>query len=838
MASESLEVALREQTFEEQADVLLHRCGEVRDYHEVLAGFRDRTVVGKGCSMTPEDLRTVEAFLRVQGSSLESPDTERARSARRQVAILLIACARGDTCLFVKDAYDLCPLVGKLTLLEVFVLSGHSQISVRLPSTLGDLSNLRRMQLSGNRLSSLPVEVWGLKQLKWLDISQNEFVELSPGIGNLERLTHLDVGYNKIGRLPPEVGYLKELYCLDAKHNGLVELPEELWDTEKLWELRVDNNELCRLSPRVGNSKKLFCLNVSHNQLVELPEELWNVETLRTLKVNNNGLCRLSPQIGNAKKLFCLDVSHNQLVGLPEELWNVETLRTLKVNNNGLCRWSGSVGSRSFLRELRIHDNRLRVFPGKVTMPRLESLDASRNRITKLSEELWESKQLRHLDVSCNQLAELSERLGDLEKLVDLCVGNNRLRRLPGSIGNLGSLLKLHVYDNRLSTLPDEMANLSLLEELDVSYNRLKDYPRVVLSLPMPCVARVQCSDNPFILQPGVQLEVDPDDIDGNPFEVLSRLPLCPDRPSLPAIRYKGSRSTDGGGVIRDLITRLFLAMFPEQGGGPKSALTRESCLSIGRLFGAAFLNESGVVTGNRFGPSFFRKIGRALIDLSSEDSPPPTKRRKADESEAASCDELPDCPDHIVRSVAERVHDIDLSSEGSPPPAGRRKRDESEVASSGELPDYPDHIVRLIAEGMYDYVGEESRRDLLEQVERGELQSTIEGTLSPGRVLEVLRTDDPTLEVYGYLTRWVRESDDNTLGDFLQCVTGLRTLPPCDSPVYVEIVDATKGLPFFHVCAQQIDLPDYGKHEGGYRYCADRLAFATEHALAGKIWE
>ena len=59
-------------------------------------------------------------------------------------------------------------------------------------------SSLERLDLSGNRLSSLPVAVLGLARLTSLDLGGNKIKQLPHGsaFNGLNRLTHLDLSWN------------------------------------------------------------------------------------------------------------------------------------------------------------------------------------------------------------------------------------------------------------------------------------------------------------------------------------------------------------------------------------------------------------------------------------------------------------------------------------------------------------------------------------------------------------------------------------------------------------------------------------------------------------------
>src|SRR6476620_12290403 len=62
--------------------------------------------------------------------------------------------------------------IGSLTHLQKLRVSGHQ--STALPESIGRLSHLETLDLSNNRLTTLPVSLTGLKKLRLLDLSHNQ----------------------------------------------------------------------------------------------------------------------------------------------------------------------------------------------------------------------------------------------------------------------------------------------------------------------------------------------------------------------------------------------------------------------------------------------------------------------------------------------------------------------------------------------------------------------------------------------------------------------------------------------------------------------------------------
>lgn len=80
-----------------------------------------------------------------------------------------------------------------------------------LPHQLGLLKNLKKLILNKNKLEELPAEIGQLEDLRELVISQNELVTLPREIGDLKKLRYIDMWSNNITGLP---GSMAEMYAL------------------------------------------------------------------------------------------------------------------------------------------------------------------------------------------------------------------------------------------------------------------------------------------------------------------------------------------------------------------------------------------------------------------------------------------------------------------------------------------------------------------------------------------------------------------------------------------------------------------------------------------------
>lgn len=104
-----------------------------------------------------------------------------------------------------------------------------------------EFPNLQWLDLSRNRLKTIPSQLGMLKKLKKLILNKNKIEALPSEIGDLEDLRILVISQNELETLPPEIGNLKKLRYIDMWSNNVTGLPstvEEMYALEEI-DLRV-----------------------------------------------------------------------------------------------------------------------------------------------------------------------------------------------------------------------------------------------------------------------------------------------------------------------------------------------------------------------------------------------------------------------------------------------------------------------------------------------------------------------------------------------------------------------------------------------------------------------
>lgn len=196
---------------------------------------------------------------------------------------------------------------------NIYSLSMSIENSIRLPGETTLLKNLRKLK----------IEKIGYKLYQGIDTCPFDF----------PRLTHLKLKDLWLLELPEKFERLVNLRELDISGNELVDI-SEVCNLTKLQILNVEHNNVQFLSPEFGNLTNLKHLSLHGNSLVSLPNEFCNLTNLVSLNLITNYLKTLPENFGNLIKLEELDLTENRLISLPKSIENLSNLQSLCLSGN------------------------------------------------------------------------------------------------------------------------------------------------------------------------------------------------------------------------------------------------------------------------------------------------------------------------------------------------------------------------------------------------------------------------------------------------------------------------------------------------------------------------
>ncbi|GAY63065.1 hypothetical protein CUMW_222610 [Citrus unshiu] len=167
---------------------------------------------------------------------------------------------------------DICRLA------ELYELNlGGNKLSGSIPACFSNLASLRTLSLSSNELTSIPLTLWNLKDILYLNFSSNFLSGPLPlEIENLKVLVGIDFSMNNFSSvIPTTIGSLKDLQYLLLAYNKLQgSIPDSVGDLISLKSLNLSNNNLSGAIPvSLEKVSYLENLDLSFNKLEgEIPK--------------------------------------------------------------------------------------------------------------------------------------------------------------------------------------------------------------------------------------------------------------------------------------------------------------------------------------------------------------------------------------------------------------------------------------------------------------------------------------------------------------------------------------------------------------------------------------
>ena len=213
-----------------------------------------------------------------------------------------------------------------------------------LPACIGTLDHLRELNLSMNELGDLPPGIGRLRRLETLRIDtdvdlRNATMGFPACIAELVSLQRLSMQSQGIRALPESMQQLRQLRHLDLSDNQL-EVPHFIGAFENLRTLWLNGNQLETLPATMGNLQQLRELHLEDNALVTLPVTLGNLQQLETLHLEENPLMSLPATLGNLQRLRHLHLEHTNLTELPASILDLHDACMVYLHENPLdLRW-------------------------------------------------------------------------------------------------------------------------------------------------------------------------------------------------------------------------------------------------------------------------------------------------------------------------------------------------------------------------------------------------------------------------------------------------------------------------------------------------------------------
>lgn len=184
-----------------------------------------------------------------------------------------------------------------------FSMRQSNLCSTLLPLILKNMPHLEVLDVGNDRQEGniiLSMELERNSKLKEIHYEFTGVAMLPSSIGNMKTVVKLDLSFNNISWFPKEFTNMKNLEILIIRRSQLISLPDDIDRLSKLREIHVENNCLCSLPDSLVKMDSLEVVDVYNNCLNTIPEEFHKMK-LRALDLDQNYFNPL-----------CLDVSFVQ----------------------------------------------------------------------------------------------------------------------------------------------------------------------------------------------------------------------------------------------------------------------------------------------------------------------------------------------------------------------------------------------------------------------------------------------------------------------------------------------------------------------------------------------
>ncbi|KAL2334706.1 hypothetical protein Fmac_015919 [Flemingia macrophylla] len=346
----------------------------------------------------------------------------------------------------------------------------------KIPSQIGNLSNLVYLNLGGVANGTIPSHIGNLSNLVYLSLSSPDgdtlFVENVDWLSRLSKLKYLDLGAANLSKTFHWLHTLQALPSLTSLSLSACTLP-----------LPHDSQ------PSALNFSSLLSLRMSNVRFPFVPKWIFGITKLVSLDLRGNGIQGPIPDsIQNLTLLQTLDLSSNSFSSsIPDSLYSLHQLKFVSLYQNNLNgSISNALGNLTSLIELDLSFN----FQLEGTIP------TSLERLTSLV----------RLDLSNNHLSSnLPDQIGNFEKVVKLDFSFNSIDgTLPILFGKLSSLKYLDLSNNHFIGNPFEsLKSLCKLSYLDITNNHFQGVVKEDDLANLTSLKKIYTSGNNFTLKVG-----------------------------------------------------------------------------------------------------------------------------------------------------------------------------------------------------------------------------------------------------------------------------------------------------------------------------------------------
>jgi len=239
------------------------------------------------------------------------------------------------------------------------------------------------------------------------------------------------------------------------------------------------NKEKVKLNEKISNGKitKVYNFNNMNLDLLKIDDENFS-EKINVFSASNNNLSSLENTIFSKekiKKIIKIDLSFNKFLTIPNEIFKFsDSLKILNFSNNKITNISNNIQNLKNLKELYLNNNKIINLPSEFfKLNLLNNLDLSNNEIQTFNEDFIFIKNLIFLNLSKNKIETLPENNWSKSNLIHLDLSFNLIKNIPNEILEYSKITLLNLKGNFITK--SNLRDLKGFEIFSERRKRLKD---------------------------------------------------------------------------------------------------------------------------------------------------------------------------------------------------------------------------------------------------------------------------------------------------------------------------------------------------------------------------
>lgn len=269
---------------------------------------------------------------------------------------------------------------------QLIELSLTGTLIKEIPNSIKQLSNLEILNLEDCQIKSLPteiVELKGINSISFTNMPNLDFIDIFKKISLIKNNIGLSIIDCNFSIIPFEITLLNNVEELYLRNNNIVNVPGYLFSLQKLYKLDLIGNKISFIA-----NDSIFSNNI----------------VLKNISLSNNVFTQFPLFLMHLKGLKELDLSYNLISSFPNDI-------------QGL--------NRSNLNKIDLNNNILEKFPlGLYLLDSLKSIYLRENIIRELPEEIIKFQNLSYIDLSFNKLDSLPSTISKMNQLSINLTGN------------------------------------------------------------------------------------------------------------------------------------------------------------------------------------------------------------------------------------------------------------------------------------------------------------------------------------------------------------------------------------------------------------------------------